>query len=203
MILSNQTLRKLLEIARNAGHPVIEPEQPYAIQPASIDVHINPNDIKMWKPDKIMYSHEPEENKGNWIQVPTYTVKGRLCVPFNPNRLYLISSLEYLRIPANIVAFLHGVSTMARMGFVPHQEAGVLDPGWEGVITGEASVTVPMELTLEWPDNPEFRKPRMGQVVFHWLDTEASPSYRGRYQGDKQAEPAKPHATTDLHTHHV
>jgi dCTP deaminase len=192
--LSNVSLRKRLsESYGRGGKPLITPT-PFdnQIQPASIDVYINPDDIWEWT-GLTLSTTRLHLNTLDWQKVTPYRESdGRFIVLLKPHAFYRMSTIEYFRIPLDLCGYLHGVSTMARMGFSPHEQAGLLDPGWDGVITGEVTVAAFLELTVSWPDNPDFLPPRLGQVTLHQLTEEASPGYRGRYQGDTKGEPAKP-----------
>lgn len=59
-----------------------------------------------------------------------------------PNSFVLARSLEYLRIPENIMVVAVGKSTMARCGIVANVTP--LEPGWEGHVTLEFSNTTPL-----------------------------------------------------------
>lgn len=166
-------------------HPiVIENMQPEAIQPCSVDVYVSDDPPKLLTSSKIV--------SGAFYQAEYHS----LCPRYDghdayyvlvPDRLYLMSTHEYFRIPVDLCGQLRGVSTNGRVGFIPHKEAGLLDPGWEGRITLEAEVKIRTYFY------PMFRGKRFraAQVVFETLDCPADPPYRGRYQGDRTAQPPK------------
>ena len=54
-----------------------------------------------------------------------------------PGQIVLAHSFEYVRLPANIAGELEGRSSYARLGLEVHLTAGMIDPGFEGVITLE------------------------------------------------------------------
>lgn len=76
-----------------------------------------------------------------------------------PGEHMLGCSTEYFRIPNDIVAFLHGRSSWARLGLQIHC-AGLLDSGWEGQITLEIMNFNKRPILLRAGD-------RIGQVTFH------------------------------------
>lgn len=59
-----------------------------------------------------------------------------------PNSFVLARSLEYMRIPNNIMVVALGKSTYARCGIVANVTP--LEPGWEGHVTLEFSNTTPL-----------------------------------------------------------
>lgn len=84
-----------------------------------------------------------------------------------PFELVLASSKEYFRIPENIVAFLHGRSSWARLGLEIHN-AGLLDSGWSGQITLELMNNNNRPILLRAGD-------KIGQVTFHQCSLCATP----------------------------
>ncbi|QCI20263.1 dCTP deaminase [Buchnera aphidicola (Brachycaudus cardui)] len=54
-----------------------------------------------------------------------------------PGALVLSSTLEYIKIPNNLVGWLDGRSSLARLGLMIHATAHRIDPGWEGNIVLE------------------------------------------------------------------
>jgi len=59
-----------------------------------------------------------------------------------PNSFALTRSVEYLRMPENVIAIALGKSTYARCGIVANVTP--LEPGWEGHVTLEISNTTPL-----------------------------------------------------------
>lgn len=54
-----------------------------------------------------------------------------------PGQFALGSTVEKVRIPADLVGQLNGKSSWARLGLIVHTTAGFIDPGFEGNITLE------------------------------------------------------------------
>lgn len=54
-----------------------------------------------------------------------------------PGQMVLAHSFEYLKLPPDVAGDLEGRSSYARLGLEVHQTAGMIDPGFEGVITLE------------------------------------------------------------------
>lgn len=59
-----------------------------------------------------------------------------------PNSFVLTRSLEYIRMPQDVLAVAVGKSTYARLGIVANVTP--LEPGWEGHVTLEFSNTTPL-----------------------------------------------------------
>jgi dCTP deaminase len=67
--------------------------------------------------------------------------KGESCI-IPPNSFVLARSVEYLRIPRDVLAICLGKSTLARCGIIVNTTP--LEPEWEGYITLEISNTAPL-----------------------------------------------------------
>lgn len=93
-----------------------------------------------------------------------------------PGQFVLASTIERLKLPTNVVGFVHGKSTWARSGMLVHNT--VAEPGWEGYLT--------LEL-FNHGINTLCLKAGMGivQVVFCFLDEVTDSPYAGKYQGQK------------------
>ncbi len=55
----------------------------------------------------------------------------------HPHRFILATTKEYIKLSDEIVCLLEGRSSFARWGIVPHVQAGIGEPGWEGQYTLE------------------------------------------------------------------
>ena len=67
--------------------------------------------------------------------------KGPYCI-VPPNSFALACSVEYFRIPRDVLAICVGKSTYARCGIIVNVTP--LEPGWEGILTLEISNTTPL-----------------------------------------------------------
>lgn len=156
------------------------------VQPCSIDVHLEPY-LRVHTGPYIDDS-DPEWNEKYWLTHPLKTDDVGQFWLLSPNKLYLGVLREYIRVPLDLCGDLRGVSSRARSGIVVHQQAGLLDPGWSGKATCEISVIMPTKMR---PYDKDGYPLRIGQVVFTKLTSPANPGYKGRYQGDTEAQPAK------------
>lgn len=93
-----------------------------------------------------------------------------------PNSYALARSLEYFRIPRNVLAVVQGKSTYARCGVIVN--ATPLEPEWEGYITMAVVNAAPVPVRLHANEG-------IAQVLFFESDTPPDTSYadkQGKYQ---------------------
>ncbi len=67
--------------------------------------------------------------------------KSKVCI-IPPNSFVLARTVEYFRIPENVIVICLGKSTYARCGIIVNVTP--LEPGWEGHVTLEFSNTTPL-----------------------------------------------------------
>jgi len=95
------------------------------------------------------------------------------------NSFILAKSLEYFKMPDNILGVVAGKSTYARCGVVVNVTP--LEPGWEGFLTISISNTTPRPVKI-------YAREGIAQVLFFESDQKCEVSYRdkkGKYQGQK------------------
>ena len=96
-----------------------------------------------------------------------------------PNSFALARSIEYFRIPRNILVICVGKSTYARCGIIVNVTP--LEPEWEGHITLEFSNTTPLPAKI-------YANEGVAQLLFLESDEECATSYKdraGKYQGQE------------------
>jgi deoxycytidine triphosphate deaminase len=76
----------------------------------------------------------------NFKQNSFVSRKGKECI-IPPNSFALASTVEYFKIPKNVLVICLGKSTYARCGIIVNVTP--LEPGWEGHVTLEFSNTTP------------------------------------------------------------
>ncbi len=94
-------------------------------------------------------------------------------------------SLEYFRIPRNVLAVVFGKSTYARCGVSIHVTP--LEPEWEGSITIAIANNGPLPARI-------YGNEGIGQVIFLKSDEGCAVSYadkKGKYQGQREITGAK------------
>ncbi len=93
-----------------------------------------------------------------------------------PNSFALARTLEYFRIPRNVLTICLGKSTYARCGIIVNVTP--LEPEWEGHVTLEFSNTTPLPARI-------YANEGVAQVIFLESDEPCEVSYRdrgGKYQ---------------------
>jgi dCTP deaminase len=103
---------------------------------------------------------------------------GDVCI-IPPNSFALARSLEYIRMPRNVLGAVLGKSTYARCGIVTNFTP--LEPGWHGFITIEISNTTPLPAKI-------YANEGIAQVLFFEGDEPCEISYadkKGKYQGQR------------------
>ncbi len=110
--------------------------------------------------------------------------KGDVCI-IPPNSFVLARSVEYFRIPRNILAICVGKSTYARCGLIVNVTP--FEPEWEGYVTIEISNSTPIPAKVyAWEG--------IAQVLFFEADEECMVSYadkKGKYQKQMGLTPPK------------
>ena len=161
MILSDRTIRKLIKNDSLATN--VKEEN---IQPASLDITIG-NSFSFPDPETsngIIKIGEPIKYKE--IIRDTYFLL--------PNQFVLATTEQYFKIPNNLTAFVEGRSSIGRLGLFI-QNAGWVDPGFEGQITLELYNASQLAIEIK-------AGLRVGQLVFSPTDYEVEHPYVGKYQ---------------------
>ena len=96
-----------------------------------------------------------------------------------PNSFVLARTVEYFKIPKNVLVICLGKSTYARCGIIVNVTP--LEPGWEGHVTLEFSNTTPLPAKI-------YANEGVAQFVFIKGNEDPLVSYadrNGKYQGQK------------------
>lgn len=105
-------------------------------------------------------------------------VQSDVCI-IPPNSFALARSIEYFKIPRNVLVVCLGKSTYARCGIIVNVTP--LEPEWEGHITLEFSNTTPLPAKI-------YANEGVAQLLFLESDEICETSYKdrgGKYQGQK------------------
>lgn len=105
-------------------------------------------------------------------------VTADVCI-IPPNSFALARSVEYFRIPRDVIVICLGKSTYARCGIIVNVTP--LEPEWEGHITLEFSNTTPLPAKI-------YANEGVAQLLFLQSDEECETSYKdrnGKYQGQR------------------
>ena len=173
MILSDRDIRA--ELA--AGRIVIDPFDADAVQPSSVDVHLD-NRFRVFRNSRYPYidvrTEQPELTE-------MVEIAGDEPFILHPGEFVLGSTFERVALPDDLVARLEGKSSLGRLGLLIHSTAGYVDPGWDGHLTLELSNVANLPITL-------YDGMKIGQISFQRLSSPVEraygdPSLGSRYRG--------------------
>jgi dCTP deaminase len=105
-------------------------------------------------------------------------IKADECV-IPPNSFALASTVEYFRIPRDVLTVCLGKSTYARCGIIVNVTP--FEPEWEGHVTIEISNTTPLPAKI-------YANEGIAQVLFFQSDEPCARSYKdkkGKYQAQR------------------
>ncbi|MBA1147043.1 dCTP deaminase [Ectothiorhodospiraceae bacterium WFHF3C12] len=105
-------------------------------------------------------------------------VSADVCI-IPPNSFALARTVEYFRIPRNVLTICLGKSTYARCGIIVNVTP--LEPEWEGHVTLEFSNTTPLPAKI-------YANEGVAQMLFLESDEVCEESYldrKGKYQGQR------------------
>lgn len=112
----------------------IEPCEDRQVQPASIDLTLA-NEWLVYPPIRIPALANPIDiDLAKDVETIRITAEQ---YALQPHELVLCSTVEYVDIPFDIQAQVHGKSSLGRLGLLVHVTAGFIDPGFKGKITLE------------------------------------------------------------------
>ena len=120
----------------------------------------------------------------NFDETSFVDFKGDVCI-IPPNSFALGRSVEYFRIPRNVITVCLGKSTYARCGIITNVTP--FEPEWEGYVTLEISNTTPLPAKI-------YANEGIAQVLFLESDDSPTISYadkKGKYQGQTGITTAK------------
>ena len=166
MILSDGAIRDLLA----SGKLEVDPHTPDQIQPASIDLRLSDHFLKV------------DENRLEAMRLDqeiSYQELHQEEIVIPPHSFLLAATLESIRLPDNLTAFVEGRSSIGRIGLFI-QNAGWVDPGFSGTLTLELFNANRLPIRLRTGRH-------ICQLVFARLDRSASNPYRGKYQFQNKA----------------
>lgn len=165
MILTDRTIRTLLA----EGALVVEPIDDMQIGPASVDLRLGDTFLLPRPAEDGLYTMTREvnyeESQGDYFVVPSHG-------------FVLATTREFIRLPNDLTAFVEGRSSVGRLGLFI-QNAGWVDPGFEGAITLELynANSAPMRIEAGR---------RICQLVIARADGPVERPYSGKYQGQRR-----------------
>jgi dCTP deaminase len=175
VVLSDRDIRAEIE----AGRIVIDPYVPEAVQPSSVDLHLD-NRFRVFRNSRYPYIDVREEQPELTELVQ---IGGDEPFILHPGEFVLGSTLERVQLPDDVVARLDGKSSLGRLGLLIHSTAGFVDPGWEGNLTLELSNVANLPITL-------YDGMKIGQISFQRMSSPVEVGYGdarlgSRYRGQR------------------
>jgi dCTP deaminase len=177
-IKSDKWIRRMAE-----GHGMIEPFEPgqvkeiagrrivsYGTSSYGYDVRCS-NEFKLFTDINTTIVDPKAFDPNSFVEV-----KGESCI-IPPNSFALARTVEYFRIPRNVLTICLGKSTYARCGIIVNVTP--LEPEWEGHVTLEFSNTTPLPARI-------YANEGVAQMLFLESDEVCETSYKdrgGKYQG--------------------
>ncbi len=159
-------------------HKMIEPFEPRQVRKGVISYGVSSYgyDVRVADEFKVF------TNINNTVVDPKHfdpnsfvTLKGDTCI-VPPNSFALARTVEYFRIPRNVLTICLGKSTYARCGIIVNVTP--FEPEWEGIVTLEISNTTPLPAKI-------YAHEGIAQVLFFESDEPCAVSYKdkaGKYQ---------------------
>ncbi|MBR4736953.1 MAG: dCTP deaminase [Rhodocyclaceae bacterium] len=159
------------------AHKMIEPFAPelvrqgpngrivsYGVSSYGYDVRVA-NEFKIFTNINSTIVDPKEFDERNFVDF-----EGDVCI-IPPNSFALARTVEYFRIPRNVLTVCLGKSTYARCGIIVNVTP--LEPEWEGHVTLEFSNTTPLPARI-------YANEGVAQMLFFEADEVCKTSYRDR-----------------------
>jgi dCTP deaminase len=170
VILSDRTIREQLD----AGGIVIEPLGENAIQPSSVDLHVD-RWFRVFRNDTTPYI-DPKQAQEDLTEMVEVDEDGAFIL--HPGEFVLGSTFERVSLGNDLVARLEGKSSLGRLGLLIHSTAGFVDAGWDGHLTLELSNVANLPIAI-------YPRMKIGQISFLQMTTEAETPYGSDSTGSK------------------
>ncbi len=172
-IKSDKWIRRMVE-----EHNMIEPFVDGQVRKDVISYGLSSYgyDIRVTNEFKIFTNvHSAVVDPKNFNSQSFIDFTGDVCV-IPPNSFVLAQTVEYFRIPRDVLTVCLGKSTYARCGLIVNVTP--FEPEWEGYVTLEISNTTPLPARI-------YANEGIAQVLFFQSDEVCETSYadrKGKYQ---------------------
>lgn len=193
-VLSGKIICQRLEENRNLEarlvvSPLLEPEEQLREDQASIDVRLG-FQFAFVAPSAYGAINEFDSELKDTEEVPLSNLYKKHYVPFgseiiiHPHQFILAETLEYIRLPSDMMAYVVGRSTWGRLGLIVATAIGI-HPGFAGVLTLELRNLGETPLALH-PGQ------QIAQLFFHLVDSgDTNTDVFGQYSGSVDILPRK------------
>jgi dCTP deaminase len=138
-ILSDKWIRRMSE-----EHGMIEPFESRQVRAGAISYGLSSfgYDIRVGDEYKVFTDvHSVVVDPKNFDTRSFVDIQGEYCI-IPPHSFALAATMEYFRIPKDVLVVCLGKSTYARCGIIVNVTP--LEPEWEGILTLEISNTTPL-----------------------------------------------------------
>jgi dCTP deaminase len=180
VVLSDRDIRAEID----SGRIVIDPFIPEAVQPSSVDLHLDRR-FRVFRNSRYPFidvrADQPDMTE-------LVEIGGDDPFILHPGEFVLGSTFERVGLPNDLVARLEGKSSLGRLGLLIHSTAGYVDPGWEGNLTLELSNVANLPITL-------YDGKKIGQISFQRLSSPAEVAYGEASIGSKNRGQRDPTAS--------
>ncbi len=172
MLLNDKKIKEYIK----SGKIVVDPFDENLVGPSSLDIRIGFKfrvfkTINMEVLDIMNYNDDVLyriEDKNYTIHVGKYSdlyilKNENTPIVIHPGEFILASVYEYIRLPKNIAAQIHGRSSIGRLGLLIHTSAGWIDPGYGGHLTLEIINVNKFPIKI-------YPLTKVGQIVFYEIE---------------------------------
>lgn len=145
---------KKIEEWLNSGKLIINPRPPKnRINGITVDIRLG-NKFRTFKNEKKNYINLSNEKKKinktlNSLMNKEIILSKKESFLLKPGELVLAITYESLKLPENLVGWLDGRSSLARLGLMVHVTSHRIDPGWEGYLVLECFNASKLKLMLQ------------------------------------------------------
>jgi len=162
-------------------HKMIEPFVDYQVREGVISYGVSSYgyDVRVGDEFKVFTNvYNTVVDPKNFDPKSFVDIRADVCI-IPPNSFALASTIEYFRIPRDILTICLGKSTYARCGIIVNVTP--FEPEWEGHVTIEISNTTPLPAKI-------YANEGIAQVLFFQSDEPCATSYKdkkGKYQAQR------------------
>lgn len=135
MILSDRDIKQYIKEGKIKIEPLDEPD--VQIQPSGVDLRLG-NEFRIFKITSIPYI-DPKNPPENYTE--TINIDDNKQFIIHPGEFVLGSTKEYIKIPDDLMGVMDGRSSIGRLGVVIHSTSAGINPGWEGILTLEITMS--------------------------------------------------------------
>ena len=156
----------------------------------NIELHINPASVDLHLGKHFLTVEDKEMSLITLDQPIKYRDIESDSVIIPAHHFLLATTQEYVKLPSDITAFIEGRSSIGRIGLFI-QNAGWIDPGFEGRVTLELYNANSLPIKLQ-------SGRRICQIVFSKIDKPAKNPYSGKYKGQTKTVGSKIHQDKEV-----